>query len=123
MVWNSVTFQNSSGGVVAVYVEDNARELETRVGNDLYPSSVEAIDASCVITVDLQEFDPTALTVGASSNLVVTIVNVGGTTTDETYYTMKYMGASHTQGRAAAGSTKLRFVFQSADGAKGPRTT
>lgn len=122
VVFNSVTFDNSTGGVISVIVEDNARELETRVGDNLYPTSVEPIDASCTINVELAEFDPTAITAGTKSNLVATIVGPGSTTTDETFYNMKYMGRNMTQGRASSANSRLKFVFESADGVKGPRT-
>jgi hypothetical protein len=118
--FNSVTYNNTSGGVMRVTVEDNSRELETRVGDNLYPTSVEAVDASCVVTVSLSEFGPTIPTMGTSSNLVATLVKNGGTET-ETFYNMKYMGSSANQDRASSATIDFRFVFQSDDGVNGPK--
>jgi hypothetical protein len=118
--FNSVTYNNTSGGVMRVTVEDNSRELETRVGDNLYPTSVEAVDASCVVTVSLSEFGPTIPTMGTSSNLVATLVKNGGTET-ETFYNMKYMGNSANQDRASSATIDMRFVFQSDDGVNGPK--
>ena len=121
VVFNSITWSNASGGVMRVSVEDNARELETRVGDNLYPMSVEAVDATCVATVELSEFDPASIPApGTQSTLAVTIH--GAADTVETMYNMKYMGRSSNQDRATAATTTLRFVFESTDGQKGPFT-
>jgi len=117
--FNSVTYNNASGGVMRIVKDDNARELETRVGDNLYPTSVEMVDASCVVTITLSEFGPTIPDIDTKSNIVATLVKNGGTET-ETFYNMKFAGSSANQDRATAGTIDFRFVFQSIDGAKGP---
>ena len=118
--FNSVTYNNASGGVMRVTLEDNSRELETRVGDNLYPTSVEAVDASGVVTISLSEFGPTVPAMGTKSSIVATLIKSGGTEI-ETFYNMKFMGSSANQDRASSATIDFRFVFESDDGVNGPQ--
>jgi hypothetical protein len=118
--FNGVTYDNTSGGALRAQLEDGGREVETRIGGDLYPSTTEITDASGVATMGISEFAPTIPDLGDKSNIVMTIQLAGGTTTTETWYNMRYAGQSANQDRAASGTNDLRFVFESSDGLKGP---
>ena len=117
------TYNNTSGGTLRALIEDSAQEVQTYVGDNLYPSSVEATNSSCVVTLGLSEYLPTLPTKGTKSNLVLTIRKADATTTDVTLYNMKFMGQSADQSRAAAGTNDFRFVFESVDGQKDPFTS
>jgi len=118
--FNGVTYDNSSGGTLRASLEDGGREVETRVGGQLYPTSTEITDASAVATLGISELAPTLPDIGDLSDIVLTIAKTGGTTETETWYNMRYAGQSASQDRAAAGTNDFRFVFQSSDGVKGP---
>lgn len=120
LTFNSVTYDNASGGTLRAQLEDGGREDEARIGGDLYPSTVEIIDASAVATIGLSELSPVLPSIGAKSNLVLTIQVAGGTTETETWYNMRFAGQSANQDRAAKGTNDYRFVFESSDGLKGP---
>jgi hypothetical protein len=114
------TYDNASGGTLRAQLEDGGREMETRIGGDLYPSTTEITDASGVATIGLSEFAPTLPTVGTKGDIVLTIQVAGGTTTTETWYNMRFAGQSANQDRAASGTNDFRWVFESSDGVKGP---
>jgi hypothetical protein len=118
--FNSVTYDNSSGGTLRAQLEDGGREVETRIGGDLYPSTTEITDASGVATIGISELAPTLPSIGTKSNIVLTVQKAGGTTEDKTWYNMRFAGQSANQDRAASGTNDFRFVFESSDGVKGP---
>ena len=120
--FDSQTYNNASGGTLRALIDDNSQEVQTYVGDNLYPMSVEATNASCVVTLGLSEYLPTLPVMGVKSNLVLTVRKADATTEDVTLYNMKFMGQSADQSRAAAGTNDFRFVFESIDGQKTPFT-
>ena len=123
--FNSVTYDNSSGGTLRASLEDGGRENETRYGGALYPQSTEITDASGVATIGISEFAPTVPPKGTKGNIVLTIQKAGGTTEAETWYNMVFAGQSANQDRAAPGTNDYRLVYEASDaaGLKGPTDT
>jgi len=122
VTFNSVTYDNDNAGVVRAIIDDSAQEEETRVGADLYPSDVQAVNASSSATIGFTQFLPTLPPKGTKSNLVITVEKKDKTTVAKTMYNMKFMGQSADQSRATAGTNDYRFVFESVDGQKDPFT-
>ena len=119
--FDSVTYDDTAGGTLTASLREGAREEEERVGGQVYPTAVEMANASAEASIEIAEFQKGSLPViGTKGNIVLTIQKAGGTTETETWYTMVFGGRDANQGKSSAGRSTYRWVFESADGIKGP---
>ncbi len=119
--FNSVTYDEDAGGPLTASLREGAREEEERVAGQIYPTAVEMANASAEASIEIAEFQKDSLpSIGTKSNIVLTIKKNDGTTATETWYNMKFGGRDANQGRATAGRSTYRWVFESSDGIKGP---
>ena len=119
--FDSDTYDEDAGGPLTASLRDGAREEEERVAGQVYPTAVEMANASAEATMEIAEFQSSLLpSIQTKSNIVMTVKKKDGTTTTKTWYNMRFAGRDGNQGRATAGRSTYRFVFESSDGIKGP---
>jgi hypothetical protein len=119
VAFNSVTYDNSSGGPVAARYQLQGRAVEDRTGDDFYSSFTAIVDPSCRVSVGMRNVKWT-LAPGTKASLVLTLEGKIGTTYTLTFANMVYEGVSASQDRANPGSAELSFVYESADGSTIP---
>lgn len=118
-VFNTVTYNNATGGILDVTYDINGTDLIDGTGADVYAQAVEVADLVCAVQIRMRETKWT-LAPSTTSNLVITVKLKGGGTDTLTFANMVYMGISGSQPRSEWGDATLRFVHESADGSTYP---
>lgn len=115
VTWNSVTWDNTSGGPIQFDVELGGEELPDRTGDDEFPTFMAIVNKMCRATLRLREFKQ-AIQPGTESNMVLTLRVKSGSNPTVTIPNMSFVRVRSNQPRAAVGEAELEFTHRSADG-------
>lgn len=120
ITWNAITWSKSmEGGPLALRYTHAGRTIEDRTGDAEYPMFVAVVDTGLNVTVSLREMKQ-LLTLGAKSDMVVTLEGKGGATSTLTLKGLVLHLISGSQDRAVPGGVELAFVYESTDGTTVP---
>jgi predicted RNA-binding protein with TRAM domain len=120
VVWNSVTYDKSSGGPLAVTYQHEGDPIEDRTGDNEYAVFVAAANKGMRVTARLRDVKQT-LAIGTKAQLVATLI---GKSNDAprtlTFPGMVLMGVRGAQDRASPGDVEISLVHESTDGTTVP---
>jgi hypothetical protein len=122
-VWNSVTFDKSSGGTLELRFEHEGEPLKGWTGDDEYPTFLAVVNKGCRVILRLRDVSQKQAPGAANSNIVATLripSDTGNPTI--TFATMTLIAVRGTQGRAQTGDVELVFEHLSANGTTNPVT-
>jgi len=113
--WNSLTWDTSTGGPLAVRIMHPARAIADRTGDSLYPTFVAMVDGELRVSASLRQLKWT-IALGTKSDMILTVEGKGGATSTITLPGLVYEGVSMSQDRATVGGAEHTWVHESADG-------
>ena len=119
ITWNSLTWDNTNGGPLAIRYMHTGRAITDRTGDSEYPTFTAIVDKELRITVSLRELKE-VLVRGTKSDMVATVETKGGATSTITFAGMVLEAGTGSQDRAVPGGTELTFVHENVSGANYP---
>ena len=115
VAWNSLTWDNTSGGPIQFDVELGGEELLDRTGDDEFNTFTAIVNKICRATIRLREFRQ-FIQPGTESNMTLTLRVKSGTNPTVVIPNMSFVRSRSTQPRAGVSEAELEFVHRSADG-------
>ena len=122
VTWGSLSLDANAGGIQSIDFSKAGEPLAHWSGDDILPRFQSFVRQLCDITISTDDVSPDI--VEGEMNDLVFIIKMGDLTTLRTVtaVNMKLVSITLSQSEASAGTYRLRWVHESADGVTDPIT-